>query len=140
MRAMKRYLILIVVAILVLTSGLLAGCTQETQPDTKLEEFQQRLIEYHQTQLRTKLSELERINITLADLKAEIYEIESELARPLPMKAVHNLTPEEIAASFTRPGLMARLAQLKEQEETLLATKHTLEQDIEELEQVLGKD
>ena len=137
---MKRYLILIVVAILVLASGMGVGCTQETQPDTELEELQQRLIEYHQTQLRTKLSELERINITLADLKAEIYEIESELARPLPMKAVSKLTTEEIAASLRRPGLMARLAQLQEQEKSLLATKQSLEQDIKELEQVLGKD
>ena len=98
------------------------GYTQETQPDTELEEFQQRLIEYHQTQLRTKLRELERINITLADLKTEIHEIESELAPEVTLKGVHNLTKEEIAASLKRPGLMARLAQLQEQEETLLTT------------------
>ena len=136
---MKRYLIPILI-ILVLATGLWVGCTQETQPDTELEEFQQRLIEYHKTQLRAKLMQLEQVERDLTNLKTEIYEIESELARPLELKAVHNLTTEEIAASLRRPGLMARLAQLKEQEETLLATKHTLEQDIKELEQVLGKD
>lgn len=133
---MKRYLILILVAILVLGSGVIVGCTQETQPDTELEGFRNRLVESHQK----KLMQLEQVERELANLKTEIHEIESELARPLPMKAVSNLTTEEIAETLRRPGLEARLAQLKEQEETLLATKQALEQDIGELEKVLGKD
>ena len=119
-----------------LTSGLLAGCTQKTKPDTKLEEFRNRLVESRQK----KLMQLEQVEMELAELQTEIHEIESELASPLPLKAAHNLTTEEIAASFAGPGLMARLAQLQEQEQSLVATKHTLEQDIEELEQLLRWD
>ena len=137
---MKRYFIPILIAISMLTSGLLAGCTQETQPDNELEEFRNRLIESHQM----KLIQLEQVDRELADLKTEREEIKSELARKIPMAGVHQLTPEELMEGFRaaqrRPILEARLAELQELEQSLLATKQSLEQDIEELERVLGKD
>lgn len=124
--------------VLVLATALWVGCSQQRQSDTEAEKFEQRLIEYHQSQLETKLSELEQIEITLAEAKREIDEIEPQVARPLPLKAVHNLTTEELTQYMKRPGLEARLVHLKEQEETLLAAKRALERDITELEQLLG--
>ncbi len=135
---MKRYLIL--VAILVLTSGLLAGCTQETQPDTELQEFRNRLVESYQK----KLMQLEQVERELADLYAEIDTTEAEYERlknlTSELKSVHNLTPEELAASFQIKGVADKLAQLYEQEQVLLATEQSLQEDIEELEQVLRQD
>lgn len=141
---MKRYLILILVAIFVLASGVLVGCTRETQPDTELEEFNNRLVEFYQKKMTQKVMQFEQVETELANLKTEIPEIESELARKIPAVGVHQLTPEELAERFVlrqrRPALEARLAQLQEQEQSLLATKQSLQRDIEELEQLLGKD
>lgn len=132
---MKRYLIL--VAILVLTSGLLAGCTQETQPDTELQEFRNRLVESYQK----KLMQLAQVERELAALQAEIDEVEAEFEHlkklTSEMKVVHNLTREELEAGFKIKGVANKLTQLHEQEQELLATKQSLQEDIEELEQVL---
>ena len=142
---MKRYLKQILI-ILVLSLGLLSGCLQEgktntqTEQDTRQKEFEQRLEEYYQRKLTQLEQQREQVNIELASLRAEIHEIESDLARPLPMKSLSKMTKEEIAQTLRRPGLESRWAQLKEQEETLLATKQSLEQDIEELERLLGKE
>ena len=133
---MKRYLMSMLIAISVLTSGLLAGCAQETQPDTELQEFRSRLVESHQIKLRL----LEQINEELGNLQEEISMIESELAEPLPMRALHNMTSEEIAKSIRRPGLETKLTELKVQEQVLLSKKRALEHEIEELEQLLRQD
>lgn len=142
---MKRYFIPILIAISMLTSGLLAGCTQETQPqetqpDNELEEFRNRLIESHQM----KLIQLEQVDRELADLQAKIDETEAEYERlkelTSEMKGVHQLTREELVAGVQIEGVANKLTQLYEQEQSLLATKQSLEQDIEELERVLGKD
>ncbi len=133
---MKRYLMPMLIAISVLTSGLLAGCAQETQPDTELQEFRSRLVESHQIKLRL----LEQINEELVNLQEEISIIESELAEPLPMKALKNMTSEEIAKSIRRPGLETKLTELKAQEQVLLSKKRALEHEIEELEQLLRQD
>ena len=120
-----------------LIPGLLAGCTQETQPETELQEFRNRLVESYQK----KLMQLEQVERELADLHAEIDTTEAEYERlkklTSGLKAVHNLTPEELAASFQIKGVADKLAQLYEQEQALLATKQSLQEDIEELEQVL---
>ena len=137
---MKRYLVLILVVILVLTSGLLAGCTQETQPDTDLQEFRNRLVESYQK----KLMQLEQVEGELAELQAEMDEVEVEFEHLKKLtsgiKAVHNLTREELEAGFAIEGVSNKLTQLHEQEQALLATKQSLQEDIEELEQVLRQD
>jgi hypothetical protein len=127
---MKRYLILILLATLVLTSNLLIACaSQEKQPDPRLIELQQ-----------IKLGQIEQIDALLTNLRAEIQDIESELAQPVEMKALHNMTAEEIAASFRRPGLEARLTLLKEQEADLLARKQYLEEDLKGIEALLEEE
>ena len=59
----------------------------------------------------------------MGNLQEEISMIESELAEPLPIRSLHNMTSEEIAKSITRPGLETKLAEIKEQEKVLLSKK-----------------
>lgn len=140
MKTIKGYLLLFL-TLFVLVSGLSVGCAQ-SQTDKEFKQFRERLVKLHQM----KLNQLEQVNGELISLKSKIDEKEQELKHlesPLELKAVHNLTAEEIAASFSRPAQVnaarTQLAQLREQERALIDQKLSLEEEIKELEMLLGK-
>lgn len=110
---------------------------QKTRADA--ESLLRQLTEYHQTQLRTKLAELERLKETHSGLEAEMNQILLELDRTSVIKSLDNMTIAEIAETIRRPGLERRLPQLKDQETALLVNMEELEQDISELQEALSR-
>jgi Skp family chaperone for outer membrane proteins len=130
MKPMRKNIFIILSVIMVISTSMLTACTsQENTPDPRLIELRQ-----------LKLEQIEQINAELAGLQAEIQGIESELAKPVEMKALSNLTAEKIATSIKRPGLEARLKQLKEQESDLLARKQYLEEDLKGIDALLEEE
>ncbi len=140
MKTMKAYLLLLL-TLSVLVSGLSVGCAQ-SQADKEFKQFREGLVKLHQM----KLNQLEQVNGELISLKSKIDEKEQELKRldiPLEFKSVSKMTGEELAGSFSRPAQVnaarIQLAQLREQERALIDQKLSLEEEIKELEILLGK-
>lgn len=152
---MKRYLTLFLLAILVLTSGLLSCCVQEgtispkvdtpSQPDSGLIEFQQmKLMQLEeidselanlQVKIDEKEAEVERLNNIIEEAYERISELVGHPVYPGEPVGMHLLTAEEIIAMLTIDGVNSQLSHLCEQERRLLAVKQYLEQDIEEIKQ-----
>ncbi len=130
---MKWHYSLHLLVILMLILGLLSACTPPEQQQPQPQQQDPKLLELQ----TTKLGQIAQVNAELSNIRAEMQNIESELAQPVEMKALHNMTAEELAASFRRPGLEARLTELKKQEADLLARKQNLEEDLEMIEALL---
>jgi len=123
-----------ILGITVLVLGSLSACTppEERQPQTQ-SQSEPKLLELQQL----KQEQIAQVDVDLEKIRAEMQDIESELAQPVEMKALHNMTAEEITASFRRSGLEARLAELKEQEAELAIRKQGLEEDLEMIDLIL---
>lgn len=137
-KIVKRHLVLgIVLAMLVLFCGMQAIAYSRT--DRELKQLREGLQSVYQMKLNQRWQVNQEINV----LRDKINKTETELKKleelTSGIKSVSRMTTEEMAASFSISGVRNQLTELLKQEQVLLAEQATIDEQIKQLEMMLGK-